>query len=50
MRATIKLKLALAFGGVVVMAAVMAILAITNLSSLNTDITNMVKGPVASVN
>jgi methyl-accepting chemotaxis protein len=50
MRITIKLKLGLAFGAVVVMASIMAILAITNLSALNTDITNMVKGPVASVN
>jgi methyl-accepting chemotaxis protein len=50
MRFTIKLKLGLAFGAVVVMASIMAILAITNLSALNTDITNMVKGPVASVN
>jgi methyl-accepting chemotaxis protein len=50
MRFTIKVKLGLAFGAVVVMATVMAILAITNLSALNTDITNMVKGPVASVN
>jgi methyl-accepting chemotaxis protein len=50
MRFTIKLKLGLAFGAVVVMASIMAILAITNLAALNTDITNMVKGPVASVN
>jgi methyl-accepting chemotaxis protein len=50
MRFTIRLKLRLAFGVVVVMATVMAVLAITNLSALNTDITNMVKGPVASVN
>jgi methyl-accepting chemotaxis protein len=50
MRITIKLKLGLAFAAVVVMASLMAILAITNLSALNTDITNMVKGPVASVN
>ncbi len=50
MRFTIKLKLGLAFAAVVVMASIMAILAITNLSALNTDITNMVKGPVASVN
>jgi methyl-accepting chemotaxis protein len=50
MRFTIRLKLGLAFAAVVVMASAMAILAITNLSALNTDITNMVKGPVASVN
>ncbi len=50
MRVTINLKLGLAFGAVVVMSTIMAILAITNLSALNTDITNMVKGPVASVN
>jgi methyl-accepting chemotaxis protein len=50
MRFTIKLKLGLAFGAVVVMASAMAVLAITNLSALNTDITDMVKGPVASVN
>jgi len=50
MRFTIRLKLGLAFAAVVVMASLMAILAITNLSALNTDITNMVKGPVASVN
>jgi methyl-accepting chemotaxis protein len=50
MRFTIRLKLGLAFAAVVVMASAMAVLAITNLSALNTDITNMVKGPVASVN
>jgi methyl-accepting chemotaxis protein len=50
MRFTIKLKLGLAFGLVIAMSGAMAVLAISNLSSLNTDITNMVKGPVASVN
>jgi len=50
MRFTIKLKLGLAFGLVVVLASVMAVLAITNLSSLNSDITAMIKGPVATIN
>ena len=50
MRFTIKMKLGLAFGAVVVMTLVMAIYAIVNLSALNNDITMMVKGPVATVN
>jgi methyl-accepting chemotaxis protein len=49
MRFTIKLKLGLAFALIVVMCATMAVLAIVNLSSLNNDISDMVKGPFASV-
>ncbi|WP_304186223.1 MCP four helix bundle domain-containing protein, partial [Phenylobacterium aquaticum] len=47
MRFTIKLKLGLAFGLVVLMASVMAVLGIYNLSSLNTAITDLMNGPVA---
>jgi len=50
MRATIKLKLGAAFGLVVFMAAAMAVLGIVNLSSLNTAITQMIKGPIARNN
>jgi methyl-accepting chemotaxis protein len=49
MRFTIKAKLASAFSLVVVLAAAAAVLGIVNLSSLNSDITMMVKGPVKSV-
>ena len=48
MRFTIKLKLGLAFGLIVVLASVMAVLAIANLSALNSDITMMIKGPMAT--
>ncbi len=50
MRATIKFKLATAFGCTVLMSLAMAILAISNLSSLNSAITRMVNGPVAELN
>ena len=49
MRFTIKLKLSLAFGLIVIMCGAMAVMAIINLSALNGDITKMVRGPVASV-
>ncbi|MDH6269264.1 methyl-accepting chemotaxis protein [Rhizobium sp. SG_E_25_P2] len=49
MRFTIKSKLAVAFSAIVVMVAAMAILSINNLSSLNTAITDMVKGPVSGL-
>ncbi|MBB1250586.1 methyl-accepting chemotaxis protein [Rhizobium sp. G21] len=49
MRATIKLKLGLSFGALIVMATVMAVLAITNLSSLNGAITEIVQGPAANI-
>jgi methyl-accepting chemotaxis protein len=49
MRFTIKLKLGLAFALIVVMCAAMAVLAIVNLSALNDDISDMVRGPFASV-
>ena len=50
MRVTIKFKLAAAFGCTVLLALVMAVLAIVNLSSLNSAITRMVNGPVAELN
>ncbi len=49
MRATIKMKLAAAFGLVVIMSAAMAILGIVNLGSLNSAITRIIKGPVARI-
>jgi methyl-accepting chemotaxis protein len=45
MRFTIKLKLALAFGLLIVMSTGMSVLAITSLSSLNSAITDIVQGP-----
>ena len=50
MRFTIKSKLAAAFACTVLLALGMAILAIVNLSSLNSAITRMVNGPVAELN
>src|SRR5262245_23114464 len=49
MRFTIKLKLSLVFGFIVIMTCVMAGMSIYNLSSLNTAIADMVKGPVAEL-
>jgi methyl-accepting chemotaxis protein len=46
MRFTIKAKLATAFAAIIVMVSAMALLSITNLSSLNTAITDIVAGPV----
>ncbi|MBN8949185.1 MAG: MCP four helix bundle domain-containing protein, partial [Rhizobium tropici] len=45
MRFTIKLKLALAFGLLIVMSTGMSVLAIMSLSSLNSAITDIVQGP-----
>jgi methyl-accepting chemotaxis protein len=50
MRFTIKLKLALSFAFIITLVGAMATLAITNLSSLNTAITEMVSGPVNDLN
>ena len=50
MRFTIKSKLAAAFACTVLLALGMAILAITNLSGLNSAITRMISGPVAELN
>ncbi len=47
MRFTIKLKLAIAFGAIIVMMAGTAIYAILSLSSLNQAITDMISGPSA---
>jgi len=47
MRFTIKLKLGLAFGLVTALAMIMAILGITQMSALNTAITDLMNGPVA---
>ena len=47
MRFTIKLKLAVAFGLVTVLAMVMATLAVVQLTSLNSAITELMNGPVA---
>jgi len=49
MRITIKLKLALSFVFIIALVGGMATLAITNLSSLNIAITNMVQGPVSDL-
>ena len=49
MRITIKAKLGLAFGFVILLTMAMAGLAVTNLSSLNTAITTMVNGPTADL-
>jgi methyl-accepting chemotaxis protein len=49
MRFTIKLKLSLVFGFIVLLTCAMAGLSIYNLSSLNTDISIMVAGPVANL-
>jgi methyl-accepting chemotaxis protein len=49
MRFTIKLKLGLAFALIVIMCGAMAMLAIINLASLDSDISSIMKGPFASV-
>ena len=49
MRFTIKVKLGLVFGFVVLLTCAMAGLSINNLSALNNDITDMVKGPVVDL-
>jgi methyl-accepting chemotaxis protein len=49
MRFTIKLKLALAFGLLILLSTGMSALAITNLSSLNSAITDIIKGPAADM-
>ncbi len=49
MRFTIKLKLSLVFGFIVLLTCAMAGLSIYNLSSLNGDISEMVAGPVANL-
>ncbi|MGF0540106.1 methyl-accepting chemotaxis protein [Agrobacterium sp. ES01] len=49
MRFTIKLKLALAFGLLIVMSTIMSVMAITNLSSLNTAITDIIQGPATNL-
>ncbi len=49
MRLTIKAKLAIAFGLLTIMTGVMATLAIINLSSLNSQISAMVSGPVGDL-
>ncbi len=46
MRATIKLKLGLTFAAIVLLAAAMAWLGISNLASLNTSLDGVVEGPV----
>ncbi|MGY5774846.1 methyl-accepting chemotaxis protein [Rhizobium sp. LEGMi135b] len=45
MRFTIKLKLAIAFGFLILLSTGMSVLAITSLSSLNSAITDIVQGP-----
>ena len=49
MRFTIKLKLALTFGIIILMSFGMAMLAINNLSTLNSAITEIVQGPAANL-
>ncbi|SMC44406.1 methyl-accepting chemotaxis protein [Rhizobium sp. RU36D] len=49
MRFTIKLKLALTFGFIIMMTCGMAMLAITNLSGLNQAITDIIQGPAANL-
>ncbi|WP_159949696.1 methyl-accepting chemotaxis protein [Rhizobium sp. 18065] len=49
MRFTIKLKLALTFGIIILMSFGMAMLAINNLSTLNFAITEIVQGPAANL-
>ncbi len=50
MRFTIKLKLALVFTVIIATVGAMATVAISNLSSLNTAITEMISGPVNDLN
>ncbi|MDE1994116.1 MAG: HAMP domain-containing protein [Rhizobiaceae bacterium] len=49
MRSTIKLKLSLVFTLIVLLTCTMAAISIYNLSSLNSDISDMVAGPVADL-
>ncbi|MCY1665269.1 HAMP domain-containing methyl-accepting chemotaxis protein [Rhizobium sp. SL86] len=49
MRFTIKLKLAVAFGLIICLAGAMSLLSVTNLSSLNSAITDIVKGPAENL-
>ncbi len=49
MRITIKAKLGAAFGFVILLTAAMAALAVNDLSSLNTAITNLINGPTADL-
>ncbi|NHT77839.1 HAMP domain-containing protein [Rhizobiaceae bacterium CRRU44] len=49
MRMTIKLKLAGAFGFLILLSCGMAVLAIVNLSSLNSSITDIIQGPAANL-
>ncbi|MFB2550018.1 methyl-accepting chemotaxis protein [Ensifer soli] len=49
MRVTIKLKLALAFGLIILFSCGLALLAINNLSSLNTSVTSIVQGPATNL-
>ncbi|WP_370675619.1 methyl-accepting chemotaxis protein [Pleomorphomonas sp. PLEO] len=50
MRLTIKLKLALSFAVIIALVAGMATLAISNLASLNSAISDIVSGPAADLN
>jgi methyl-accepting chemotaxis protein len=50
MRLTIKLKLALAFSFIIILVGVMSFMAITNLSSLNTSLNNLIDGPANDLN
>ncbi|MCM2294806.1 MCP four helix bundle domain-containing protein, partial [Allorhizobium sp. BGMRC 0089] len=49
MRFTIKMKLVLGFGLLIVLSGIMATLSISNLSSLNSAITRIVQGPSANL-
>ncbi|WP_370675620.1 methyl-accepting chemotaxis protein [Pleomorphomonas sp. PLEO] len=49
MRITIKAKLGFAFGFVILLTAAMAALAVNDLSSLNTAVTNLVNGPTTDL-
>jgi methyl-accepting chemotaxis protein len=49
MRVTIKLKLAIAFGILILLSTGMSVIAILNLSSLNTAITDIIQGPASNL-
>ncbi len=49
MRFTIKFKLALAFGLMIMLSGGMSVLAIMNLSSLNSAVTDIVQGPAVNL-
>jgi methyl-accepting chemotaxis protein len=49
MRVTIKLKLGLAFGGIIVLSLITAWLGISNMSSLNATLDSVLQGPVQRV-